>query len=292
MSFVARQINLQFSGSISGPVVLKGLRCQAMISNPGGSNSYGSLSIKIYGMSLTHMNEFSLASANLVSAENYSIAVLAGDYGHPLVSAFNGHIISSYIDFTESPDVAFIVSAVSGYYEKASPSAPNTYQGAQNAEDIIKSLTTSMVASDGNKWAFTNNNAHAVIFNQYVSGSILDQITDIANIAGFPWKIENNTVSIWENTGNSDNVVIDISPQTGLVGYPSYWAQGFYIKTQFSQLITNGRKINLSQTVIPKANGPWDIHAITHELSTLTPDGTWFSNARLNRGDADYVAKN
>jgi hypothetical protein len=263
-----------------------------MVSNPGGSNGYGTLLLKIYGMSLAHMDQFSSAGANLVAAENYSVTVLAGDIGNPLVQVFSGHIISSYIDFTEIPEIAFIVSATAGYQENSTPNASNTYPGAQNAEDIIQSLTSSMVTNNGSKWAFSNNNAHAIIYNQYAKGSVIEQIRSIATIAGFPWKIENNTVSIWENAGNVDDIIVDISPQTGLVGYPSYWAQGFYIKTTFNQLITNGRKINLSNSLITKANGDWDIHAITHELSTFTPDGPWFSNARLNRGDSDYVSRN
>lgn len=289
MSFVVRQINLQFSGAETGTVVLEGLRCQAVIFNPGGDNSIAQLQLKVYGMSLEHMNQYSSAGANLVQAQNYTITVVAGDKGNPLLQVFSGHIYSSFIDFSSVPDVSFVVSAAAGYLEKVTPVAPNSYVGSQNAEDIIEALTKSM----GPSWAFQNynKNAHAIITNQYLSGSVIQQIQTIAKAACFPIKIENNTVYIWPNGNNVDDVIVAISPQQGLVGYPAYIPAGFSIKTQFNAAITNGRRINLT-TTIPKANGIWDAHVITHELSSVTSDGPWFTNCILNRGGSDYVTRN
>ena len=280
MSFAIRQINLQFSGATTGDVNLQGLKCQAVISNPGGTNSIGQLQLKVYGMTLEQMNQYSSAGANLVSVNNFSITVVVGNQGKPLIQVFSGHIQSSFIDFSAIPEVCFVVTAASGYYEKSTSVAPNSYNGSKNAEDIIASLTASM----GSNWSFKNfnNNAHAIITNQYLSGSIIDQIKTVAKAACFPYKIENNTVSIWSNDGNIDDVILDISPQTGLVGYPVYWAQGFFIKTEFNEALSNGRKVNLTSSII-KANGEWDAHVVTHELSTLTPDGAWFTSVRLNR---------
>jgi hypothetical protein len=278
MSFAKRQITLQFSGADIGTINLEGLRCQAIINNPGGTNAFGNLQLKVWGMTLEQMNEYSKAGSNLVAGVNYFVTVMAGNEGSPLTQVFSGHIVNSYIDFSNIPEVSFVCVASSGYLEKITSAPPNSYQGAQNAEDIIGALTTQL----GSNWSFKNNNAHAIITNQYLSGSLIDQIKTVAKAAAFPFKIENNTVYIWSNDGNVDNVIVDVSPQNGLVGYPVYWAQGFYIKTEFNQLISNGRKINLTSS-IPKANGLWDAHVITHEISTLIPDGPWFSNARLNQ---------
>lgn len=288
MTFAIRQINLQFSGAESGNVILEGLRCQAIIENTGGDNSIGKLQLRVYGMTLDQMNAYSSPGANLVFASNFTITVVAGNIGNPLLQVFSGHIINSYIDFANVPDVSFVCQATAAYLEKVTPVAPNSYPGSQNAEDIIASLVSSM----GSPWKFQNiNNAHAIISNQYLSGSIINQIQSVAKAACFPMKIENDTVSIWPNGNNVDGVVIDVNAKTGLVGYPAYVPNGFSIKTEFSASIANGRKINLD-TVIPKAKGEWDAHVVTHELSTLTPDGPWFTNCILNRGGGDYVARN
>ncbi len=291
MSFVSRQINLQFSGAVEGSIIIEGARCEAMITNPGGDNATATLQLKIYGMTLEHMNQYSSFGSSFVVAQNYSVTVIVGDRGSPLMQVFSGHIYSSFIDFSSAPDVSFVCSATSGYLEKATPVSPNSYPGTQNAEDIIKSLTTSMVTSSGTPWSFSNNNAHAIITNQYISGSIIDQIKIVARAASFPIKIENDTVYIWPNGNNVDGVTIAVGPNSGLVGYPTYIAAGFSIKTQFTSNIANGRKISLT-SVIPKANGIWTAHVVTHELSTVLADGPWFTNCILNNEGANSVPRN
>jgi len=283
MTFAIRQINLQFTKETGEVLNLKGLRCFATITNPGGESAFGQLQLRVYGMTLAQMNEFSSDGSNMVAVQNQSVTVIAGNEGSALEQVFNGTIISSYIDFSSPPEIAYVCSAIAGYYSKAAPSAANTYQGAQNAEDIIANLAQSI------GYAFENNKAHAIIQNQYVSGSIIDQIQQIARSASFPLCIENKTVSIWPNDGTRDEVLVDISADTGMVGYPSYWEAGFVVQSEFKPSITIGRTINL-KSQIPKANGKFPIHYVTHELSTLQPDGPWFTFSKLS--PSVYVSKN
>ena len=136
MSFVLRQINLQFSKNGEVLLPLEGLKCTALISNPGGANAFATLQLRVYGMKLNEMNQFSSGGANLIINENIDITVLAGDVGGTIGQIFFGGIFSSYIDFSAVPDVAFVCSAQSGIFQKASPSAANSWKGSQNVEDI------------------------------------------------------------------------------------------------------------------------------------------------------------
>jgi len=52
-----------------------------------------------------------------------------------------------------------------------------------------------------------------------------------------------------------------------------------------------GRTINLT-SIIPKANGKWVIFESTHELSTLTPDGPWFTTVKLGYPGTNNVSPN
>lgn len=284
MTFAIRQINLQFTQVDGETINLQGLRCMATITNPGGNSAFGQLQLRVYGMTLAQMNELSSDGANMVAVQNKSVTVTAGNEGESLEQVFSGTIISSYIDLSSVPDVCFTCAAVAGYYNKAAPSAPNTYKGAQNAEDIISALAQSI------GYAFENvNNAHAVVQNQYLSGSVVDQMQAVARAASFPLVIENKTVTIWPNNGTRDDVVIDLSAETGLVGYPSYWEAGFTVKSEFNSSIAIGRMINLTSQ-LPKANGQFPVQFVTHELSTLTPDGPWFTTSKLS--PSVYVATN
>jgi len=287
MTFAIRQIELVFTTPNKNPIVLKNLRCNALITNPGGNSAFGQLQLQVFGMTLDQMNEYSSTGSRMVLVQNSSVTVSAGNQGGSMNQVFKGTLISSFIDFSNPPEVSFVCAAMAGYYDKASPVAPNTYKGSQNAEDIIKAL----VGKLGDPWSFINynNSAHAVLQNQYVSGSVIDQICTIARNAKFPIKIENDTITIWANNGVSSNIVVDIGPKTGLVGYPSYWETGFVVRSEFTATISNGITINLSSG-IPKANGKFPVQQSTHEISTLTPDGPWFTTSKLAPGP--YVPVN
>jgi len=284
MTFAVRQINLQFTSANGKTVKLEGLRCAAVITNPGGNSAFGQLQLQVWGMTLDQMNEYSSTGSNMVAVQDQSVTVVAGNQGGSLNQVFSGTLISSFIDLSNQPDVSFVCAAVAGYYNKAAPAAPNTYQGSQKAEDIIKALAGQIGYTFENK-----NGATYVLQNQYLSGSTIEQIQTVARNASFPLIIENNTVTIFPNDGVRDDIVVNLSEETGLVGYPSYWEAGFVVKSEFNPIITIGRVINL-KSQLPKANGKFPIQYVTHELSTLTPDGPWFTTSKLS--PAVYVPKN
>lgn len=286
MTFAVRQINLVFSSADSEPLILKGLRCSAVITNPGGNSAFGQLQLQVYGMTLEQMNQYSSTGSNMVAIQNQSITVTAGNQGGTLNQVFSGTLISSFIDLSNLPEVSFVCTAVAGYYNKGAPAAPNTYQGDENAEYIIQSLTKLL----GSEWSFANpKGAHFVLQNQYLSGSLIDQIQAVARNASFPLIIENNTVTIFPNNGTRDDIVVNLSPENGLIGYPFYWEAGFSVRSEFNPIIAVGRTVNLTSS-LPKANGKFPVQFATHEISTLTPDGPWFTTSKLS--PAIYVPVN
>ena len=290
MTFAKREISLLFSNA-QGVVTLRGLRVYALIEQYLDA---AHLELRVWGMSIDQMNQFSSTGENMIALQGVSVTLVAGDHGKPNSQSFTGNVITSHIDFSTAPEVCFVCSAVTALVDKATPAAPNSFKGANNAEDMIKNLAA--VAG----YAFNNNGAHAVIVDQYVSGSLVQQMTTIARAASFPIRfngISSNasgiegtgSVSIWANDGSIDSVVIDLGPDTGMVGYPSYWLAGLIVKSEFNPNITVGRQIKVS-SVIPKANRTWPIHTVTHEISTLMPDGPWFTTARLS--SAVFVSRN
>lgn len=279
MTFAIRQIDLLFESPEQNlpSVYLPNIKCNAVITNPGGYNGFGQLQLKVWGMTMDQMNQYSSVGTNMVALNKQRITVYAGDKGAAMHRVFTGSIISSYLDFSAQPDISFTCAACAGYSEKGTPSAPNTNPNSNNAEDIIASLVSQM----GSDWTFRNpQKAHSVLQNQYLYGSVIDQITSVAKAAKFPLKVENNIVTIWPNDGYIDNEVIEIGPATGMVGYPSYYEAGFIVKAEFNPSIENGKAVNLTSG-IPKANGKFPVIQSTHELTTLTPDGPWFTTFKL-----------
>jgi len=279
MSFAFRQIDLVFNTPNQTPLFLQNIKCLTTITNPGGQTAWGQLQLKVFGMTLDQMNTYSSTGASFVALQEQSVIVYAGNKGGAMNQVFAGTIFKSYMDFSHQPEVSFTCAAQAGFFPKGNANAANTYPGDQNAEDIIEALVKQL----GNPWTFVNyqKKAHAVLQNQYVYGSVIDQISTVARAARFPVKFENNQVTIWPNYGVCDDTTVEIGPTTGMVGYPSYWESGFIVKTEFNPTAVNGRAVKLTSD-IPKSNGTWPIIESTHELSTLTPDGPWFTTVKLS----------
>ena len=283
MTFQKRILQVQFTQANGDKVDLSGYRVFAVIDNPGGYNAFGSLELRIFGMSLDTMDTYSSTGFTL-NDKKQSITVSAGYEGGAIAQVFTGSILRSRIEFNQ-PEVSFCVSAVAGFYEKSTSAAANSFEGSQNAEDMISSLASSI------GFKFVNNNgAHAVLQNQYLYGSVIDQIMSISRACNLPVVIENDQVIIFPNNGVRDDIVINLSPDNGMVGYPKYWEAGFIVESEFNPLIANGRTIAVTST-IPKSNGSWPIQAVTHILSSeVIGDGPWFTTAKLS--PSPYVRNN
>jgi hypothetical protein len=276
MSFAERVLGFTFSGAASGSFTASGLRAAANIQAVQGRIGVMA-QVKIWGLSLDQMNTYSTAISSAISSEipNANIVIDAGDLGEPLSQVFNGPIWQSYIDLTEAPESAFIVSAV-GIANAATPIASQSQPGAQNAEDLIANVCTAA----GLK--LQNNGASAVLRNQCTYGSGIDQITRIATAARFNWKHNGTDLHIWPRGGTVDDVVIDVGPNTDpeMVGYPGYWENGIIVTSLFNQEVQVGRQMNVTSS-IPKANGVWQIIDVRHNLTTMIPKGPWFTTATL-----------
>ncbi|KAA0089369.1 hypothetical protein CIW54_07855 [Paraburkholderia sp. T12-10] len=277
MSFVQRQISVQLSTDTQ-TFDLEGLKVSVIISQFGGSLGQGQMQMSVWGMSLDQMNELSSVGSVPAVVTSNSVTVSAGDVDGKMTQVFYGTIVRSFPDFSGSPDVCFTVTATAGYYQKAQTLAAKHYAGSNNAETIIEALAESAGL------VFSNpNNVHVVIRDQYLYGSAVSQITQVAQAAAIPVEIANGTVTIWPNNGVRDSVEIDLGPDTSpqLVGYPTYYEAGFIVTSQFNPLMLGGRNVNLTSS-IPKANGTFPIQTVTHQLSTLTADGPWFTTCRLS----------
>lgn len=281
--FKKRVINLQFSDASGQIVDLQGYRVHAMIQNPGGFQSFASLELRVFGMSLELMNEYSTVGYNLVADKKIAVTVFAGDEGGVITQVFKGSVIRSRIEI-QQPEAMFAVSAVAGFYDKATSAAANSYNGSQNAEDIVQSLAQKI------GYEFQNNGAHAVLQNQYLSGSTIDQIMQVGRAANLPIVIEDEKVIMFPNDGFRDDDIIEVSPETGLVGYPKSWEAGIDIETEFNPNIKNGRRIQLTSQ-IPIYNGTWPVQNVQHILAAETfGDAPWFTLTRLS--PQPYVSTN
>lgn len=274
MSFAERVMRFTFSGAQSGTFSAAGLRAAASIQHTEGKLGVQA-QVKIWGLTLAQMNNYSTNLPAGVGVEEFNLIVEAGDLGGQLTPAVNGPIWQSFIDLTDAPDSAFVVS-MAGIADASTPIAAQSQPGAQKAEDLIQSLCSAA--------GLTFNNAagaHAVLNNQSTYGSAIEQISKIATAAKFRLRILGKTISIWQQNEPVDDVVIDVGPHTGMVGYPRWDTAGLIVTKIYDPQIQIGRVINLSSS-IPKANGRWQVVTVQHDLTTMMPKGPWFTTALLS----------
>lgn len=287
MTFAKRAIKLRFksaSGSLpngADTLDLEGHRVEAIIDNPGGGFAVGSLNMRVYGMRLADMNTFSTDGINTLSVRGDSVTVSAGNAGGQIHQVFEGNIRAAFIDFGSAPDVSFNIVAQTALIHRTAPAEPNEGNGDVDVAAKIQSLASLM------GYSFKNNGVKKVLSNQYLSGPVIEQIQKLVYAAQIRCNIANNTVSIWPYDGLADSFTLEIGPEKGMVGYPAFTPYGIQVRCEFLPDMQRGRSVRVYSS-IPKASKTWVIQTMRHELSTMTPNGPWFSVCSLTK-QGSYV---
>jgi|GEM_PF-6439506 len=278
MSFKERQINLilkKTDGSES--ITLQGYRSEANVFYPSGIGA-AALNLKIYGMSLKEMMAFTYFGTKQGQSSGTTIELYAGNAGERLVLLFDGPITRAYPCF-EAPEAYLIIKA-SNHYVVGSQGIDATPSSVPNGMDVAARMKN---LADRIGYDFENvaNSVQIQLHDQYLHGSVIEQIKQLATAAAIPYTIANNKVTIWANTGTNDGTVIEIGPDRGMVGYPTFGDSGLNIKCEFNPNLIHGRQIQLtSQLTI--ASGTFTISTVRHELSTYTSDGSWFTTVQTS----------
>ena len=91
----------------------------------------------------------------------------------------------------------------------------------------------------------------------------MEQIRAACTPADLSVNIQNNVVNVWKRNGKIDDVIPEVSPECGLIGYPVPNQFGITFQTQFSTLLSQGRNINLT-TSVPNISGQYNLFMVEH----------------------------
>lgn len=247
----------------------------------GGGIAYQSLNLRIWGMSEPDMNfygynPYEAVVGTLQSRPRWRLQVMVGDEAHRPSLFFDGCIISGSPDYSGMPEVAFNVLATSDNALNLKLTPARTYAGRVPAAQMIADLAAEI------GMASQNHGLTTVLTNQVLNGSLGDRLKVLAQAAAAKIVVGNGRIDYWPlNTGPTGNRVIhDISPETGLVGYPTFSTNGITIRVVANPQILIGHGVKLT-SAIKKATGYWTVSRVHHELSTLVANGPWFSTVEL-----------
>lgn len=278
MSFVKRRLTIRFQLGDSGETFdasgnntfeITGIRASANITKAGGV-SMAQLSLTAFGLPLSVMNKLTLLGKPLVDGRHNTIFVSAGDDVSGLSVVFQGTISEAWVDARNAPQVALVVVAFSGLVTALQPAAPVSFRGTIDA-----SLAASGIAQQAGL-VFENSGVNSIISDPYLTGTALQQLTQLGQMGGFNYTIDNGTLAIWPKNGNRKGAHTLISPETGLIGYPMRTENGVEVQTLFNPAIVFCSEIEIQSSLTP-ANGGWTVFRISHDLESETPNGKWFT---------------
>jgi hypothetical protein len=285
MSFIQREIELvftlgsgTFADSGTNTVTLKGLRIQCQITSVVGPGM-GRAHLRVHGLTLSLLNDLCSivpVVGGVPKVVYNQLTINAGDSESGMTRVFQGNTtLSSSIDMNSSPDSVLEVNSAVGSFQAVQSIEPTSYPGSASAPQImgaLASLTPEPLVLEANTVA-------TVFQTPYFPGSRRDQMMRCAEAGGFNWTIENGTLALWARDGYRIKPVPTISPETGMVGYPSNIGIGAQVKTLFNPNILCGGRVNV-QSSLRFATGNLLSYHISHQLDSRTPGGRWFTTFR------------
>jgi hypothetical protein len=286
VTFVLQPGNSFSNGS--NTVVITGLRMKTTI-NTLQYPAFPQSDIYVYGMLQADMN-------TLIDFEDHPLAVtknsmtVEANIGTGWTTVFAGQIASAQPIYQSAPDVPLKVIARVLYYESIASATPTSYTGATDIVQVVSGIALRIGA------AFENDGVSGVsLHNPYIPGTLGDQLIaacqqvnidlfyDYGSLGktGLPTQPP-ATIIIAPKGMQRSTPIVNLTPQTGLVGYPTFDSQGYILARSFyNPGLKFGGKVTISGSDLPRANGTWGIRQLTHLLDAVQPDGNWFSDMYL-----------
>ena len=279
MTLVRRKIDLSFTlgtGSFgesgADTVEISGLRTSATITKSGGV-SMSQLELRVWGMPLDTMQKLTVLNKLAYEQERANtVTVRAGDDENGLGVVFTGTIKEAWADASNPPDVEFTVSAFTGGLDAVRPVAPTSYNGPVAVDVALSSIAAQMVPPR----TLENSGVQTVLDSPYLPGTLRDQALAVARAARCDMLIDDNVIAIWPSGQARGGLSLDLSAETGLVGYPQFTQNGIALTALYTPSLVFGQKIKVTST-LGAANGEWQVAAVQHTLDAELPGGQWFT---------------
>lgn len=286
MTFDSRHLRVTIalkSGSFEGQgkndtIIMEGYRTSVNIQNAGGRLASGSATVRIWGLRPDLMNQIYMLQAPVKSNDirPNAIRIEAKEGEGEYVTVFEGQVYYCTPDYNAAPNVYMQIEARACAFLMWHVPPPNSKKGTQKVADLIGAIAQSVSLQ------FKNNGVTETVTDAYVSGSAINQMRELARAAGVMIDIDRGAVTIWPNGRGNGSPVIDLSPATGLVGYPKMELAGVTVDMLYNPNIDIGREVKLT-TSISQLCGQWFVQQYHHMLDAELPNGKWFTSAFMTR---------
>ena len=279
MTFLKRRIDVTFQLGEGGTfgesgtntVKCSGLRVQAALKEVNGPG-LGQANVRIFGLTPSLLRQLSSLNQGTMSTRRNSIILDAGDDVNGMATVFQGQIQVSQIMLNTAPDTTLTLMASAGGLAPVQRVSPASYPGTADAAVILQNLAFQA------GFGFENNGVSVILATPYFPGDTWSQIKRCAAAANIQYTIDakKNALVITPIGGKRGGQIPLISPQTGMIGYPSYSSgvNGLSVTTLFNPLLRIQGQVQI-QSSLEVANGTWSVFNLEHELESENPGGQW-----------------
>lgn len=277
MSFSQKKIEIHIvlaNGTFSNgsnTKIIRNLPCRVQV-QCAGLPMKDQASVLIYGLKKEDLDALTWLVWNPLSVNRNQIGIYAGDENDinpPLV--FAGEIQSSVPEYNTAPDISLNITAITGYYSGMLAMSPYSFKGSIPIASILEELAGKI------GYSFVNNGNLQEVKNPYLKGTPIQQIIELQRNTGANIQIKGEQIILNSNSGNNSLFKTVISPQNGMVEYPTPTPQGFRVQTLFLPTVNVADIIQIENSVVSKANGNWSVIGITHNLGCMMDNAPWFT---------------
>lgn len=227
-----------------------------------------------------------------LESEDGILIFKVGYRGQALATVFTGNIIQADPILRGQESVVHLICG-DGYVPVRDTMVNITFPEKTKLETVLSTLTSSMGLSRGvfQGDALTNHVFNNGLICSGKATAYLDENTKNFNLN---WSIQDNYVNILPKTGSTNELAIDLSPATGLLGSPTrYGKQAGAIKgsdipdggVTVTSLLNPGMSISRKVQLESKLeNGIFIIKEVNHKGSL--EGGDWTSTAKMARTES------
>lgn len=281
-TFEKRSIDVLFSivsGSPDGQprqISFSGLRVSARIRYEAGA--YNMADIQIYGLSQDFMRQLITIHAYGWTGNSFVNNRIALRYTDETnVTIFEGGIVSALIDYNTAPEVPFAILASATHMEQMTAPEALSFPGSVTVETILQKILGKSAGK-----TLENKGVDTVLTDESVNGSVMDMIDQVCRHANIEYWMQNNTLIIApKGATDKSTTPIELTPETGLVGWPVLTQYGCNALALFSPDYVAMRTVKLACPALFDGTRLFFINGMTHEIDSEVPGGRWHTRLRL-----------
>lgn len=264
--------NAKFQGD-NNTLQIEGLRATADVTYPGPP-SFPTANVRVFGMKLSDMQALTGLTFQVLTYKRNSIMIESND-GSGWSTVFEGQIVTGVIDFLAQPDVAFVIQAQTLGFDLLNPATASSFPAAASVENVMRTIALKMSRQ-------LDNNGVTKSFPgaSYFAGTPAEQLRTAAQKAGIAYYLDKPGLVEIGTPGVARNVPKAVlSPNLGnIVLAPTLDSVNLIgVTAVYNPSLRFGAPLTIQDTLQLAANGDWVIYDCTHRLSSLMPDGPWFT---------------